>query len=80
MTLWLLLTKHPSKRDRFNPKHRPGKRVGSMTPRENPTEADKTAINHNTMTARFRPTGKKRGSRKTYTRNPERMPDKIPEK
>lgn len=64
MTLLLLFTKHPPKRARLTPKQRPGKRVGSITPRDIPTNAERIASIQRTTTARFRPTGKKRGSRK----------------
>jgi hypothetical protein len=50
---------------RLTPKHRPGKRVGSKTPNDIPTNDAINERSHNTTTARSKPTGTKKGSRKT---------------
>ena len=63
MAFWLLFTKHPANKVRLAPKHMPGKSVGSITPSDIPTTAERIASNHRTTTAKFRPTGKNSGSR-----------------
>mmetsp|Transcript_22197 Transcript_22197/g.45043 ORF Transcript_22197/g.45043 Transcript_22197/m.45043 type:complete len:93 (-) Transcript_22197:268-546(-) len=57
--------KVPASKAKLTPKQSPGKRVGSKTPNDIPTRDDMIARTHKTTTARFNPTGKKRGSRKT---------------